>query len=55
LFGLLVLLFQRQPDVQEKDEVTEVEGGEGWRLGIYSFIMVLVGVILAPFPGGSPL
>ena len=55
LFGLLVTVFQRQPEIQVRDEVTDVKGGEGWRLGVYAATMFLVGLILFPFPGGSPL
>jgi len=54
-FGLVVTVFQRQAEVQVKDEVTEVEGGNGVRLGIYSTLMLLVALTLIPFPGGSPL
>ena len=55
LWGLIVTLFQRQPEVQVQNEVSDVEGGESWRLGVYTVIMILTGTILAPFPGGSPI
>lgn len=56
---LLVILFQKNLDVQVRDEITRVKGceknGGGWRLAVYSIVISLVGLTLSPFPGGLPV
>lgn len=49
-WGALVVLFQRQPEIPVRDEVTEVDDV---RVGIYVAALVLTIMALAPYPTGQ--
>jgi len=49
-WGALVVLFQRQPDIPVRNEVTEVDDV---RVGVYVATLALTIMALAPFPTGQ--
>jgi len=49
-WGLIVTLFQRDAEIPVRDGVSGVDEG---RFGVYVGSLVLVGLVLAPFPGGA--
>ena len=49
-WGLLIVMFQRNAEIQLRDEVTEIDDV---RFGGYAAVLLFVVSILAPFPGGA--
>ena len=49
-WGLLIVLFQRNAEIQLRDEVTEIDDV---RFGGFTALLLLTVSILAPFPGGA--
>ena len=51
-FGVLILFFQRRPDIPVRDDATEVDD---FRLGTWVASLLTSVLALAPFPGGPGL